>query len=279
MDSTIDSGCIEWYPIRQLLGYPGYEFTLIVLNQPIQDPALFNDLWNAASTKIAADGGANQIYDFSKQSQVANGDTNPNPHDQYRDLDTIIGDLDSLRPESRAHFAPHTHIIHEADQYSTDFGKAVRLARREAPGRDLICLGGLGGRVDQGLSQLHHLYLFQKSPTYADGRVFLVSGDSLSFVLKGGQRHRIHVREPGLRVVGRTTTHVHLDYTEPFSKYVGIVPVGDKAVISTKGLEWDVRDWPTEFGGQMSTSNHVLPETTVVEVCTDKDVLFTIAMK
>lgn len=135
-------------------------------------------------------------------------------------------------------------------------------------------MGGLGGRVDQGLSQLHHLYLFQTSSTYADGRMYLVSGDSLSFVLKGGQRHLIRVREPGIRDARRRRLS-----GDPFAKYVGIVPVGGPAVISTKGLEWDVRDWPTAFGARMSTSNHVLPDTEVVEVQTDEDVLFTIALK
>jgi thiamine pyrophosphokinase len=151
----------------------------------------------------------------------------------------------------------------------------VCLARRESPGRAIVCMGGLGGRVDQGLSQVHHLYLFQKSPTYADGRMYLVSGDSLSFVLKGGRRHRIRVREPGLEVAG-AFRRVSADL---FAKHVGIIPVGEPAVISTRGLEWDVQDWSTAFGDRISTSNHVLPETEVVEVQTNKDVLFTIALK
>ncbi|KAI1819391.1 thiamine pyrophosphokinase [Xylaria intraflava] len=273
-----DSAPIEWHPIRQLLGQPGYEFTLIVLHQPLGVPSLFKDLWSAAETKIAADGGANRICDFSKQHPTANGVVSSGSHDQYRDLDVIIGDLDSLTDEARKHFS-RTRIIREAEQYSTDFAKAVRLARRESPGRDIICMGGLGGRVDQGLSQLHHLYLFQQSPTYADGRVFLVSGDSLSFILKGGRAHRIHVREPGLVAKGEAEGPRHLDYREPFSKYVGIIPVGEPAVLTLQGFEWDVRDWPTAFGGQMSTSNHILPETKVVEVRADKDMLFTIGMK
>lgn len=37
-------------------------------------------------------------------------------------------------------------------------------------------------------------------------------------------------------------------------------------------------DWKTQMGGKLSTSNHVLPETRVVEVETSKDVLFTIAL-
>ncbi|KAI0965776.1 thiamine pyrophosphokinase [Xylaria arbuscula] len=272
--STADSDpVVEWYPIRQLLGHPGHEFVFIILNQPIRDPCLFRDLWSAAETKIAADGGANHIYALSKRAPPAG---TSEPAEQYEDLDTIIGDLDSLADEARQHFAAGTRIIHEADQYSTDFAKAVHLARDESPvDPDIVCMGGLGGRVDQGLSQLHHLYLFQKSPTYAEGRMYLVSGDSLSFVLKGGARHRIRVREPDIYVAD-TVRRISGD---PFAKYVGIVPVGEPAVISTKGLEWDVQDWDTSFGTRMSTSNHVLPETQVIEIKADKDVLFTIALK
>lgn len=184
--------------------------------------------------------------------------------------------MDSLSDESRRFFTTkpaNCTIIHDADQYSTDFTKAVRFVRKESRGRDIMCMGGLGGRVDQGLSQLHHLYLFQKSPTYADGKMFFLSGESLSFLLKAG-KHRIHVREPNATV----GNFVRMD-GDPFAKYVGIIPVKEPSVITTKGLEWDVENWPTEFGGQMSTSNHVLPETTVVEVETTKDVLFTIALK
>jgi len=94
--------------------------------------------------------------------------------------------------------------------------------------------------------------------------MYLFSGDSLTFLLKAG-KHRIAVREPGQE--------------DTFGKHVGILPVREPSVISTKGLEWDVTDWETEFGGQVSTSNHVLPETQVVEVSTTKDVLFTIALK
>lgn len=185
----------------------------------------------------------------------------------------IIGDLDSLTPATRAYYEDVTGhriaVVHEADQDSTDFTKAVRHIRKARGPVDIVCMGGLGGRVDQGLSQLHHLYLFQTSPAYAEGRVYLVSGESLTFLLKAGA-HRIHVRADA-------------GHDEPpadvFGKHVGIIPIKEPSVISTRGLEWDVRDWPTEFGGQLSTSNHVLPETEVVEIETARDVLFTIALK
>ncbi len=55
---------------------------------------------------------------------------------------------------------------------------------------------------------------------------------------------------------------------------VGIIPVGRPAVISTQGLEWDVTDWTTEIGGQVSTSNHIKRD--VVVVHTTERVLFTV---
>lgn len=160
-------------------------------------------------------------------------------------------------------------MIHDPDQYSTDFGKAVRWIRASTgpPPADIVAMGGLGGRVDQGLSQLHHLYLFQTSPSYEEGRLFLVSGESVTFLLKGGRRHRIHVRD------GQGQAK------DVFDKYAGIVPVREPSVITLRGFEWDVTGWETEFGGQMSTSNHVLPESEVVEVETTRDVLFTISLK
>jgi thiamine pyrophosphokinase len=60
---------------------------------------------------------------------------------------------------------------------------------------------------------------------------------------------------------------------------VGIIPLREAANITTKGFEWDVENWHTEIGGKLSTSNHILPESQVVTVTTDKDVIFTVALK
>lgn len=189
------------------------------------------------------------------------------PHQD--NLDVIIGDLDSLRPDVRRHYESAvrpTRVIHDPDQYSTDFGKAVKYVRQQSVGPvDMVAVGGLGGRVDQGLSQLHHLCLFQQDSAYAEGRMYLVSAESLTFLLKPG-RHRIHVREDNVS-------------EDVFGKHVGVVPIKEPSLITLRGFEWDVTDWKTEFGGQMSTSNHVLPESNLVEVETTKDVLFTIALK
>ncbi|PSS00678.1 thiamine pyrophosphokinase [Coniella lustricola] len=284
----------EWFPAHILQGRAGAEgclgaetdagchhhhhpdqedqtrLAIIILNQPLHDEETLKVLWKNASLRVAADGGANRLLDICHKI----GD------DIFKDLDVIIGDLDSLTPEARNYFtttpAKPAHIIHDPDQYSTDFTKAVRYIRScSTHGNkpiDIIAMGGLGGRVDQGLSQLHHLYLFQKDSHYADGRMYLVSGESLTVLLKAGC-HRIHVRSAA------GPEGPQQKQQDVFDKYVGIIPVKEPSVISTKGLEWDVTDWETEFGGLMSTSNHVLPETRIVEVETSKDVLFTIALK
>lgn len=86
----------------------------------------------------------------------------------------------------------------------------------------------------------------------------------MTFLLKAGS-HQIQVREEGEE--------------DAFGKHVGIIPLKEAANITTKGFEWDVENWYTEIGGKLSTSNHILPESQVVSVTTDKDVLFTVALK
>ncbi|KAJ9137537.1 Thiamine pyrophosphokinase [Pleurostoma richardsiae] len=253
----------EWHPARLLQGRPaaphggGDQFALVILNQPLRDLATLERLWQNSLYRVAADGGANRLYEVIQQANES----------LFGRLDLIIGDLDSLSDEARSYYADDSRpakIVHDPDQYSTDFSKAVSYIRSSRPGPvDIIAMGGLGGRVDQGLSQLHHLYLFQQDPAYAEGRMYLVSGESLTFLLKAG-KHRIHVRNGG---------------DEVFDKYVGIIPVKEPSIITTEGLEWDVAGWQTEFGGRISTSNHVLPATKTVEVETEKDVLFTIALR
>ncbi|CCF45711.1 thiamine pyrophosphokinase [Colletotrichum higginsianum] len=254
----------EWHPVALLRErrpeYPGpADFTLIVLNQPVKHTPVFDSLWTNALTRVAADGGANRLHDLSKAAEARS-------HSPFTNLDVIIGDLDSLLPPVRDYYTSlekPAQVIHDSDQYSTDFGKAVSWIRsNHEPAIDIVALGGLGGRVDQGLSQVHHLYLFQPGTDYAHGKLYLVSGQSLTFLLKPGH-HSIWVREGG---------------DDVFGKHVGIIPIGGTSYITTKGLEWDVEDWETKFGGHISTSNHVLPETTVVEIATTNTVLFTIAL-
>ncbi|KAB8297621.1 hypothetical protein EYC80_001429 [Monilinia laxa] len=284
---------ITWHPADLFSDNPTdhKELALVVLNQPLElSSSIYKKLWDNAVYHIAADGGANQVYDKNHKTSF-NGDSldqviqDEKKAKNYLDIDTIIGDFDSMSSNLFKYFEDNgTEIIKDGDQYSTDFTKAVRYIKtleqpaesertppcshrqkrleqiKQLPGPlDIICLGGLGGRVDQALSQLHHLYMFQREPNYSKGKMYLVSSEAITFVLKAG-KHRIKIKEEGRLL--------------KLGKHIGILPVKEPSVITTQGLEWDVTDWKTEFGGDMSTSNHAREDWAIIE--TTKDVIFTI---
>lgn len=209
-------------------------------------------------------------------------------------------------------------IIHDPDQYSTDFTKCLKYLRansstilrsgttnpdyllpetalktdaQSSPRLDVLILGGLGGRVDQAFSQIHHLYTMSQNSGNDDspGELYLVSEESISFVLRKG---RNVIKTPGTRrplssssdSAHTSTSDSNLTNTQsnPISdtgdvyyleENIGILPASGPAVISTNGLEWDVSDWRTEMGGQMSTSNHIRADVVTVE--SNEQVLFT----
>src|SRR5271155_371941 len=177
----------------------------------------------------------------------------------------IIGDLDSLDERVEAFYRDKgVAIVRDPDQYSTDFTKCLKWLRQNAncserPGSrlDVVALGGLGGRVDQGFSQIHHLYMATKDKELLVGEIYLLTEQSLSFVLEEGLNK--------IELSGKV-----------YGENVGIIPINGPGVITTRGLAWDVRDWKTEFGGQISTSNHLISETIEIETATR--VLFTVEL-
>jgi thiamine pyrophosphokinase len=187
---------------------------------------------------------------------------------QWQVPKVIHGDLDSLLPEVEGYYRERgSQIIKDTNQESTDFMKCLKLVslkadeivRGSTQKLDIVALGGLEGRVDQGLSQLHHLYMASIDTSLHIGKIVLLTPKSITFLL-----------QKGLNKV----------YTPPgkgLAENVGILPIGRPAVISTMGLEWDVSDWKTEFGGQISTSNHIKSD--VVEVQTTEQVVFTIELE
>jgi len=252
--------------------------SIIILNQPLAlRPAIYQAIFSRAKHIIAADGGANRLHHLSQS-------VFPPSSESLRPT-LIIGDLDSLTPFVRDHYAAKgIEIVDDGDQYSTDFGKAHSwlLAQQESEKgvekQDIVVLGGLGGRVDQGLSVLHHLYMFQTAHLYARGKMYLLSSESITFLLKRGH-HKIKVKQdsPFAATLNPSRNDEETEVSWGLGKHVGIIPMREACVITTRGLEWDVEDWKTEFGGMMSTSNWVREQW--VDVETSGDVLFTIDIK
>ncbi|KAJ6092871.1 hypothetical protein N7486_008160 [Penicillium sp. IBT 16267x] len=312
-------GYMEWHPsiFFHPEGSPA-PYALVILNQPINERA-YEVLSEHACYVICADGGANRLYDLTK-NQGQESTELPN---------IIVGDLDSLHPAVRKHYGKlGVTILEDPDQYSTDFTKCLKYLNTHAseiiasPRRprgsvsqtssdsvlEVVILGGLGGRVDQAFSQIHHLYMMtetqrelreiqhstsdtnvypggDKIPRLATGgSLYLVSEESITFVLHKG-RNLIHTpatrradidqaasaaASPGSGKLGEQ----EMNYF--FEENVGIIPLSAPATITTQGFEWDVQDWPTEIGGQISTSNHIRAER--VEVETSVPVLFTVEL-
>lgn len=193
--------------------------------------------------------------------------------------DAICGDMDSLLPEVEKYYRSlGTEVHKDPDQYSTDLAKSLKYIHDSSlqishrwQGRvqaehqlgnlslDIAIVGSLGGRADQAFSQIHQLYTDSENHSTIWNDLYLVSSESILFLLR-----------QGLNVI-RCPVGPRL-----LTKYVGIIPVGKPAVITTRGLEWDVTDWPTGFGTQVSTSNHIVNE--VVEVETTEKVLFTVGI-
>ena len=178
----------------------------------------------------------------------------------YQPPDIITGDFDSIRPAVLEQYSDAgSTIIQDIDKYATDFTKAIRAVNARAAGAELeavVVFGGLGGRVDQAFAQLHQLLMHEGELRPLD--LFLVAGASVVLVLRPG-RNVVRTRRAEGSGLGRN---------------VGIIPLGRPAVISTEGLQWDVRDWPTSFETQVSTSNYVVADDVVV--VTDERVLFSI---
>ena len=181
----------------------------------------------------------------------------------------ICGDLDSLQPETAKYYrSQNVEIIKDADQYSTDLSKCLKYIREQidkaenesnppSTGVDVAIFGSLGGRADQAFSQLHHLYTSSQDLPSLIRDLYLITAQSIMFLLEKG-KNKIHTP------VG----------SNHFTENVGIIPIGRPSVVTTHGLEWDVTDWSTEFGGSMSTSNHIRAE--MVEVETSERVVFTL---
>ncbi|KAK2758363.1 hypothetical protein FQN54_004212 [Arachnomyces sp. PD_36] len=283
---------MDWDPIQFFRSdySPLNPFAILILNQPINGSAL-SILRRHACFVVCADGGANRFYDLMKKNGGKESIDLPN---------AIVGDLDSIKPAVKQHYQNcGVPVIHNSDQESTDFTKCVEYLRANAskiiassPSQaqtqvqqnhlDILIFGGLGGRVDQAFSQIHHLYTASQqdlTSTTNDGELYLISEESISFVLRRG-RNTIRTTtapttttKPSGNHSTTTARPQNGNQTSYLEENIGILPVGVSSVISTEGLEWDVKDWKTEIGGRVSTSNHIRAEVIAVE--TTEPVLFT----
>ncbi|EAW11951.1 thiamine diphosphokinase [Aspergillus clavatus NRRL 1] len=308
---------MEWDPTQffRESDDPVAPFALLVLNQPINERAFTvlndhgkslslsnHDLFTVYLVRISNAALASSILHYLRRRRrkpLLRHDANSQPGINRH----------SIRPSVRAHYERlGVRILKDADQYSTDFTKCLKylsahaaeiIAGRRAtlppppPRRDtrleILVMGGLGGRVDQALSQIHHLYVMTREVAESAaaaaaaaveeeatvGNLYLISEESITFVLQSG-KHTIRTprtNRPGISGRGGSREEEGFYLLE---ENVGIIPLSGPARITTHGFEWDVADWLTEIGGRVSTSNHIRAD--VVSVETRVPVLFTLEL-
>ncbi|KAI9205870.1 putative KEX1 protein [Polychytrium aggregatum] len=231
---------------------PGHT-ALIVLNQPVCRRSVLESVWRNASLRICADGGANRLFDaFEDNVQRA-----------LFIPDYIRGDLDSIRPEVRVWYEQQGVSVGVVeDQYSTDFQKCLHLLGQVESERGIkfdrvLVLGGIGGRFDQTMHNIHVLHLLGRSRV-----LYMISNESVSFLLMPG-KHRI---ECSKAIEGPTC---------------GILPIGTAvANVITHGLKWDLDEtMPSSFSQLVSTSNQFPDDSgpqPQIHVETDAPVVWTV---
>jgi len=154
--------------------------------------------------------------------------------------DLIKGDLDSIRLDVKEYYeSMDVEVIKDPDLYATDLMKCISALTEHEQATsvryNLLVLGGLSGRLDQTIHTLSQLHKLRKTRP----RTFVVTEDNVAWVLDEGE-HVIHINRA---VLGPTC---------------GLLPVGvSSAVISTRGLKWNLDNTTSSFDGLLSTSNWV----------------------
>ena len=145
--------------------------------------------------------------------------------------DLVIGDLDSLAPETLAHFAQAGIPCerHPAQKDETDLELALRKAMRQGAGH-IVLACALGGRLDMILANV----LLLAQPEYRGARIELWEPRRTSWLL----------RPPGGEIPGMPGATLSL------------IPLqGDAEGVATEGLAYPLRGETLRFGHGRGLSN------------------------
>lgn len=155
------------------------------------------------------------------------------------DVDTLIGDMDSVGPLDDIPAA--TSIVRfPADKDATDLELAFELAVREQPQR-IVLVGAEGGRFDHELSAVA-MVCSDRWRHVPD--IDWVRSDSISHVIRDARR-------------------VQGDPGDLFS----LIPVGGDATgVTTTGLQWELKEDTLHAGSSRGVSNILLQTEILIQV-------------
>ena len=172
---------------------------IIFVNGTLPEPASARQLIQAEDILIAADGGTRLALSLGLYPSI------------------IIGDLDSLAPDDRRRLESKGVEFqqHPRDKNETDLELAFRVACKSGY-REILVVGGLGGRLDQTLGNLSLL----TNPDFAGLDVRIDDGVEEAFITRS--RCEIHGKPADI---------------------VSLIPwSGAVSGINTEGLHWPLRE-------------------------------------
>jgi thiamine pyrophosphokinase len=194
---------------------------VIVANGELSAPASIRAWAAQADVLIAADGGAHHCRTLGLTP------------------DLIVGDLDSLAPDTRAFFeqAGTRFEVHPVHKDETDLELAVRAALREGA-REAVLVAALGARWDQSLANI----LLLAHPAFAPLSLRLVEGPDTFWIVRD-----------------RATVHGQV------GDRLSLLPLSaDVAGVTLTGLEYPLAESVLRFGFTTGISNRfVAPEATL----------------
>ena len=166
-------------PLQGITTATGPRIALLILNWPLHGmlPKL-NALWSKACVKICVDGGANHLFEVTKE-------------DSSEELtpDIISGDFDSARENVLEYYSDRgCEIVRTPDQNETDFTKALMhlmSCQDKFDFEEVVALCGFGSRLDQLFANVDTLF---KVSALTSKPVYLLSEDSLSVLLRPGEK-------------------------------------------------------------------------------------------
>ena len=239
---------------------------LIILNAPMQSPMspLFQLLWNSSNFHVCADGGANRLLNvcrtFHQNSKADGGEAVYIP-------DCITGDLDSLLPDTQRFYQEKgVKILPVADQDTNDLDKAIAAVMEHfltfpTCTETIRCVvyGAFGGRFDQEMASFQSLYRYNATSL----QLFLYDDHTMAFLLPCNCVNVIHLL-PNSSAVGNVGE----------GPTCGLIPLGCGVdSVTTRGLQWNLHEQPSSFGGLVSTSNRIV--SSEVEVICSHPLVFT----
>ncbi|HRK04366.1 MAG TPA: thiamine diphosphokinase [Chlorobiota bacterium] len=172
---------------------------------------------------IAADGALNALVDIGVVAEF------------------LVGDLDSLRPDIDLGL---THVIHDANQESNDFEKALQFAATSHY-EELLVVGLHGGDLEHTLNNWSVLMRYG-----AQGKTVALDGDRLAIPV-----------------------HSSVQFTTSPGELLSIIPQ-PSIRLTTRGLQWNLENEVLSLGIREGARNRAIDNEVVIEVHEGSFLLF-----